>query len=208
MPNWCNNTVSVAHQDPEKLRALVDAINEGKFCHHVIPTPTELTETVAGFMGEDKREAHEAQQKANLEKYGHTDWYSFQTSNWGTKWDVDPYDKVEFDPQGVTFGFDSAWSPPMGVYEELVNQGFSVTAYYYEPGMAFVGKFEDGCDDCFDIGGETSSTIRDVIGEELDDMFDISNSMAEYEEQEKDEVQTWYEGGVESKGLEPHENKS
>ena len=96
----------------------------------------------------------------------------------------------------------------MGVYEELVNQGFSVTAYYYEPGMAFVGKYEDGCDDCFDIGGETSSTIRDVIGEELDDMFEISNSMAEYEEQEKDEVQQWYEGGVESKGLEPHENKS
>ena len=204
MPNWCNNTVSIAHQDPEKLRALVAAINEGKFCHHVIPTPQDLTDTVAGFPGEDKREAHEAQMKRNLELYGAKDWYDFQTSNWGTKWDVDPYDKVEFDPLGVTFGFDSAWSPPMGIYEELVNQGYSVTAYYYEPGMAYVGKYEDGVDECYDIGGETSATIRDVIGEEIDDMFDISNSMAEYEEMEKDEVQTWYEGGVETKGLEPH----
>ena len=204
MPNWCNNTVSIAHQDPEKLRALVAAVNEGKFCNHVIPTPEDLN-IVAGRVGDDTNPDQielERRQKENLEKYGAKDWYDFQTSNWGTKWDVDPYEKVEFDPQGVTFGFDSAWSPPMGVYEELVNQGFSVTAYYYEPGMGYVGKYEDGCDDCYDYSGHNSKTVVDCIGEELDEMFGISESMAEYEDEEP--LTEWYEDGVQSKGLEPH----
>ena len=72
--------------------------------------------------------------------------------------------------------------------------------------MAFVGKWEDGCDDGYDYGGTNSKTVRDVIGEELDDMFGISESMAEYEEDEKDEVQVWYEDGVEKQGLVPHKD--
>jgi hypothetical protein len=208
MPNWCNNTVSIAHQDPEKLRALVAAVNEGKFCNHVIPVPKELTETVAGHLGEDyAQELNQFKMQLNVKYFGAKDWYDFCTSRWGTKWDVDAYDKVEFDPLGVTFGFDSAWAPPMGVYEELVNQGFSVTAYYYEPGMAFVGKFEDGVDECYDFGGTNSKTVVDCIGEELDEMFGISESMAEYEEEEKDDVQVWYEDGVEKKGLESYGTK-
>jgi hypothetical protein len=35
-------------------------------------------------------------------------------------------------------------------------------------------------------------------------MFGISEAMAEYEEGEKDEVQVWYEDGVETNGLAPH----
>ena len=52
-----------------------------------------------------------------------------------------------------------------------------------------------------------SSNVVDEIGEELDEMFGISESMAEYEEMEKDEVQVWYEDGVEKKGLESHDTK-
>ena len=206
MPNWCTNSVSLAHEDPEQLRALVDAVNENKFFNHVIPTPKELTETVAGSCGDGyAQELNQFKMQLNLKYFGAKDWYDFQTSRWGTKWDVEPYDKVEFDPQGVTFGFDSAWSPPIGIYEALVEQGFSVTGYYYEPGMGFVGKWEDGVDDCYDYSGTNSKTVVDVIGEELDEMFGISESMAEYEESEKDEVQTWYEDGIEKKGLQPHD---
>lgn len=201
MPNWCNNTVSVAHQDPEKLRALVAAINEGKFCDHVIPVPDDLKIT-AGFVGDpDEQKKLEEATARNVAKYGAGNWYDFCTSRWGTKWDVDPYETVEFDPLGVTFGFDSAWSPPMGIYEVLVEQGFSVTAYYYEPGMAYVGKYEDGVDECFDYGGETSKTVVDCIGEELDEMFGISESMAEYEEENMDELEEFLVEGAEAKGL-------
>jgi hypothetical protein len=111
-------------------------------------------------------------------------------SRWGTKWDVDAYEgeNVKVENGVLEFGFDSAWSPPIGIYEELVEQGFSVRAYYNEPGMVFVGKWEDGDDEFYEYGGETSATVRDVIGEELDDMFGISESMAEYEEEENQEI--------------------
>ena len=207
MPNWCNNNATISHEDPAKIQALADAINEGKFCNHVIPTPESLN-IVAGCVGGDNDPEQielKRREKENIEKHGYANWYDFQSSRWGTKWDVDPYEKVAVDEHNtIEFGFDSAWAPPMGVYEELVEQGYQVTAWYYEPGMAFVGKFEDGCDNCYDIGGLNSETVRDEIGEELDEMFGISECMAEYEEEEKDDVQVWYEDGVEKQGLEPH----
>ena len=47
--------------------------------------------------------------------------------------------------------------------------------------MAYCGVWQDGCDDYYEIGGETSETVRELIGDELDEMFCISESMAEYE---------------------------
>lgn len=191
MPNWCNNTVEISHPDTAKMYALVEAINAGKFCNFAIPTPKELTETVAGSVGEDKRAEHEAQMASNLEKFGHADWYSFQTSRWGTKWDVDPYEPVEYDDQhdgnGITFGFDSAWSPPIGVYEELVEQGFKVKAFYWESGMCFAGKWEDGDDNYYELGGMDSKQIAEEIDPELDEVMCISESIAQWEEENAEE---------------------
>ena len=189
MPNWCNNNVTISHTDPAKMEALAAAINEGKFCNHVIPTPEDLN-IVAGRVGDDTNPDQielERKTKENIEKHGYANWYDFQSSRWGTKWDVDPYEKVEVVDNTVEFGFDSAWAPPMGVYEQLVEDGFEVVAYYYEPGMAFVGKFDNGVDECYDYGGTNSETVVEVIGEELDEMFGISESMAEWETEEEEE---------------------
>lgn len=208
MPNWCNNNVTISHKDSAKVEALAEAVREGKFCNHVIPVPEDLQIT-AGFLGDTEAQKElERKTAENVAKYGHGNWYDFCTSRWGTKWDVEPYDPaVVVVGNTVEFGFDSAWAPPIGVYEELVEQGFEVRAYYYEPGMAYVGKWEDGYDECYDYGGHNSKTVVDAIGEELDEMFGISESMAEYEAEEMDEVQEWYEDGVEKRGLEPHETK-
>jgi len=87
--------------------------------------------------------------------------------------------------------------PPIAVCEALIEQGFEVTLYYYEPGMAYVGKWEDGCDDLYEYGGEKADTVRAAIGDELDDMFDISGSMAEYEEvYEEEELTEWIKDGA------------
>lgn len=209
MPNWCNNTVTISHAEPEALENLAAAVREGKFLNHVIPVPKELTETMAGSYGDDeKQQALERQEESNLKKYGAKNWYDFCVARWGTKWDVDAYepDEVKVENGTITFGFDSAWSPPLGVYEELVEQGFSVRAYYYESGMAFCGLWEDGHDDYYEIGGMKSQEVADTIPEDLDEQFCISENMAEWEEEnsEDDELTEWYEDGVEKKGLEPH----
>jgi hypothetical protein len=211
MPNWCNNTVTISHTDSAKLEALAEAVRKGEFLKHVIPVPEDLN-IVAGRVGADDNPEQielERRENENLEKYGYKTWYDFCVNRWGTKWDVDAYEgeNVKVENGVLEFGFDSAWSPPMGVYEELVEQGFEVVAYYYEPGMAYVGKYDNGCDDCYDYSGHDSKTVVDAIGEELDEMFGISESMREYEEEEKDEVQVWYEDGVEKKGLEPYDSK-
>ena len=187
MPNWCNNNISISHEDSAKLEALAAAVREGKFCDHVIPVPEDL-QIVAGRVGaDDNAEQIELERKTqeNIEKYGAGNWYDFCVNRWGTKWDVEAYEgeNVVVENNVLEFGFDSAWSPPCGVYEELVEQGFSVRAYYYEPGMGYVGKWEDGIDDCIEYHDYDSKTVRDAIGEELDDMFGISESMAEYEEE-------------------------
>jgi hypothetical protein len=193
MPNWCNNTVQINHKDPAKMYALVEAVNEGKFCNFAIPVPESL-HIVAGRVGDDTDPEQiklQEQTMNNLSVYGYANWYDFCVNEWGTKWDVDPYDKVEYDDahdkRGITFGFDSAWSPPTGVYEALMDQGYSVRAYYYEPGMAFAGIHDENGDDCYNIGDMTSETVKDAIPSDLDEMFGISECIAEYEAEEAED---------------------
>ena len=50
----------------------------------------------------------------NLNKYGFKDWYSWSVANWGTKWNA--YSISEADD---CIMFDTAWSTPFPVIEEL-----------------------------------------------------------------------------------------
>jgi hypothetical protein len=193
MPNWCSNVVEVAHKDPAKLKELMTAFSEGKFCEYAKPVPPEL-HIVAGRVGADndpKQIALEEQEKINFAKHGYRTWYDFCVNEWGTKWDVtDECGSSELaeGQTSTTISFESAWSPPIGVYEALVEQGFEVRAHYYEPGMAFVGTWDNGNDDFYEYGGCTSETVVEAIGEELDEMFGISEAMAEWEEDNKEDA--------------------
>jgi hypothetical protein len=184
MPNWCNNGITIRHKDPQ----MIDRVIKGKdgLLMEFLPTPQALLDTVAGYLGEDKQAAHEAQQAENIKQYGHKDWYDWNVANWGTKWDFN-FDSIDrIDDNTVQGSFDSAWSPPIGAYEKLLELGFEIEAYYYEPGMAFVGKWDNGYDECYELGGYDSKTVREAIGEELDDYFCISENMAEWEEENEE----------------------
>lgn len=183
MPNWCNNGITLRHADP----AMIDRVVKGKdgLLMEFLPTPEALLETTAGSFGDDeKQRALEAQQAENVRKYGFKDWYDWNIANWGTKWDFALENVDRPDPNTVTAAFDSAWSPPIDAYNKLMELGFEVEAMYYEPGMCFVGKFDNGVDECIEYGEFNSETVRDAIGAELDDYFGISEEMAQYEEEE------------------------
>ena len=192
MPNWCNNTVEVYHPDTNKLKELVLAFNEGKMCNYIKPEPESL-HIVAGRVGDDtdpkQIELKEAETR-NLATHGYSTWYDFCVNEWGTKWDVGG-DGMEVDPAtvetDVTLSFDSAWSPPIGIYEAMVEQGYSVRAYYNEPGMAFAGIWWDGDDDFYEYGGMTSEQIREELPSELDECMGISESAEMWEEDNKEE---------------------
>ena len=203
MPNWCSNHITVRGTNSAEIQRLADAFKRGEFCDAVIPVPEILKnpETTTSYGDPVKQAEADAVREAARKATGYHSWYDFCTSNWGTKWDVGDEHSIELDEDGLGFNapFDSAWAPPMGVVEALVEQGLEVTLYYYEPGMGFVGKFEDGCDDFYEYGGETSKTVRAAIGDELDDMFGISESMAEYERENEEELTEWIKDGAEKR---------
>lgn len=74
------------------------------------------------------------------EEYGHTNWYSWNVANYGTKWDVKlGYNCVN--NNRFEFDFDSAWSPPKTFFEWLANQGLEFELNYEEPGCQFYGQY-------------------------------------------------------------------
>jgi len=198
MPNWCNNSVVLKHNDPAMIERARNAFNGEGLLQEFIPVPQALRDTVSGSMGEDQREAHEAQQKANVEQYGYANWYDFCVNEWGTKWEIGADGNPAQDiPGGLMLGFDSAWSPPIAAYEKLLEMGFEIEAMYYEPGMAYAGVWDNGHDDYYEYGGLDSAGIAETLPAELDEAFGISESAAEWEaEQEEENIDIDLDGGL------------
>jgi len=161
MPNWCYNrlTIDTTTEGGKKLAKAFEPKYEdedSKFLHakpfqDLLPCPKELLETQATFSKEPTN-----QQIRNKEKYGHTDWYSWNVANWGTKWDARVEDFDDSDPNQIYVYFETAWSPPVEFMKWFVSQ--HPDAYfrneYDEEGMHFEGVTEnskkDGfIDECF-----------------------------------------------------------
>jgi hypothetical protein len=203
MPNWCNNFVSI-RGPKESLQKLKEAYDNQEFCNAVIPVPEDL-KIVAGSVGDPVEQAKlEADTRRNIEVYGYGNWYDFCVNRWGTKWDIggDGGADLEDDGECLTMSFDSAWSPPTGVYEALTEQGYVVEACYYESGMAFCGVYtsENG-DDCYDISNMSADEIADTIPAELDDCMGITESIREYEAENEEDLHKFVREGGEKLGL-------
>ena len=177
MPNWCDNSLTLTHEDPAEIVRAVEAFKRGEFLAELVPNP-------------DK------------------EWsYDWCVTNWGTKWDVGGDDECEptisADGHGATFGFSSAWAPPIQAYESMQDAGFRVHAMYYESGMCFAGRYDEHGDDYYDLTEMDSGDVAQQIPSELDQCFGISENMAEYEDEEP--LTEWYRDGVEAANLDPHD---
>jgi hypothetical protein len=205
MPNWCANTLTISHEDPTMIVRAKAAFAEGEFLNEFIPVPEDLKITAGKVSDPDEQSRLTAQEQYNRTKFGYANWYDWCVNEWGTKWDVGGSSGIQtWDDHELVVYFDSAWSPPIAAYEKLLDLGFTVYATYYEPGCAYAGIFEDGLDDYYDLSDLDSGDVKQQLPPELDDSFGISESMAEYEDEQEDEVTVWYKDGVEQTGLEPH----
>ena len=188
MPNWCNNSVEIYHDDPKMIERVRTAFNGEGLLNEFIPIPQDLRDIVAGSVPVEHEAEHKLKEQANRDKYGYTNWYDFCVNEWGTKWEIGADGNPARDiPGGLSLGFESAWAPPCAAYEKLTEQGFRIKAMYYEPGMAFAGIWEDGQDDYYEYGGLDSAGIAEELPAELDEAFGISESVAEWEEENKEE---------------------
>lgn len=200
MPNWCNNNLTITHEDPAMIKRAYDALERGEFLNEFIPVPESL-KIVAGFLGDPDEQAKlEADTKRNVETLGYGNWYDYCVGEWGTKWDVGEQGCSDIHPDGTTLHtyFDSAWSPPVNAYQKLEALGFTVDAMFYEPGMAFAGTYSNGnCDDISLEGASADDIERDYP--ELDEAFGISESIREYERENEEELTQWIKDGVKAK---------
>ena len=124
MPNWCDNQITITGPNSviDKIEKIVkeesDDAKNGllQFFH---PMPKELLDTEAGPVAKTKKEK-QVRQVRKLE-FGAENWYDWRCNNWGTKWEVNEFYGVDrqhlndsLDESIISFGFSSAWSPPIG----------------------------------------------------------------------------------------------
>ena len=220
MPNWCDNQITITGPNSviDKIEKIVkeeentDLSSKEKgetpgLLQFMAPMPKELLDTEAGPIAKTKAEKN-ARQSRKLE-FGAENWYDWRVNNWGTKWEVHEFygvDRQYLTEQNegestISFAFSSAWAPPIGAYEKFLenNSNCFIRAYYYEGGCDFMGLWEDGVDDCYAPSDykSTDDFWQDGIGSTLDDVFNITESMAEYEaeqEAEKEDVHEYVKG--------------
>jgi hypothetical protein len=160
MPNWCMNKLTVEHEDSSMVDRFEKTYNLGKVCNEFIPEPE-------GYSEDDR-------------------WYDWRISNWGTKWDVGADMGTEKEERyglkatrvgnEVNCTFDSAWAPPIGLYEQLVELGYKVKATYWEPGMAFCGIWDNGVDNYVEY------STKDMIPVALWNEYDMQEFFKDDEE--------------------------
>ena len=202
MPNWCNNNLTLTHEDPAMILRAKEALDRGEFLSEFIPVPEDL-KIVAGSVGDpDEQKELERKTAENREKYGYGNWYDFCVGEWGTKWDVGGDGQTDVHPDGrmLHTTFDSAWSPPVNAYDKLVELGFGVEAMYYEGGMGYAGSYSDGADEELNLDGMGADEIEQNYPE-LDECFGISESIREYEAENEEELTAWIKDGKEKLGL-------
>ena len=156
MPNWCSNIVTISHEDTTKIDAIEQELmrESPEFFSSLFPRP----------------EAEE-------------DWYSWNVSNWGTKWDASIQQYERLDENTITVEFDTAWSPPSKFYYSLVESEYSVNAMYYEGGMGYAGTFVDGNDDYYEYDMNDLGTIQ-AMPEALLDWTGLEHSYEDYHDEE------------------------
>lgn len=171
MPNWCENNLSITGDKTKILTLLVKIKDSGEFFNIVKPIPVVFLDIHSGWqmingiqtnawrtIGDKDVALSETEIKQLKEKYGVTTQIDWCYRNWGTKWDTtinDDLDRLivevqEDNSQEVTVvlsNFDTAWSPPIEIYQELEKQGFFIEAEYYESGSCFYGYYTAGADD-------------------------------------------------------------
>jgi hypothetical protein len=201
MPNWCDNQVSITGPN-SVINKIEKIVNEEKdtegLLQFMYPMPQELKDTTAD--GSENKEM--------IKKYGHSDWYGWATDNWGTKWDINEFygvdrQEISDDESTISFAFQSAWAPPTGAYQEFIDKHpVSLEAIYYEGGCDFMGIWDNGDDRGYTVSEAAPEGSKDLFwqsgdGAELDESFNITESMAEYEaeqEADKEDVHEYVKG--------------
>lgn len=145
MPNWCQNTLTI--------QGNAKAIN--KLMKQVEITASE--ETSEHFASQFS--CHKIIPRPETEN---SNWYEWNCSNWGTKWDCNSVqrDDSKWEEGTLTYYFDTAWSPITDVIKALAKEHKKLlfTYTYVESGADYWGEHEySNGKEVSEEGGELSN---------------------------------------------------
>ena len=160
MPNHCHNRVTLysSGNDTNESRAQIQkikAIFEDENCFgQIIPEPdwvnTPLMSgdhksfgTPRGKLGELPQYVEDPWRRLVFKSTGQADdrWYDWRLINWDTKWDAYDVEVIDEDHDCVEIQFNTAWSPPTAICNELREQypDIAISWFYDEPGCEIAG---------------------------------------------------------------------
>jgi len=144
MPNWCSNEVQIdgTKEDIAKFREECFTEHKGSpvldFAK-IMPEPD--------YDKPQKDGTHNDGVQTEF-KWEMPDWWNWRNDNWGTKWNLVPskdadlwgYD-ADMALEYMFLSFDTAWSPPNGIYNALVDKypDLSINWFYREDGVQIAG---------------------------------------------------------------------
>lgn len=171
MPNWCINRAAITGPKPviTELKQVL-ARNDPELLAWMVPQPR--------FEGDQE-------------------WYAWNVSNWGTKWDVTDVTMLDdTKDDSVTVEFSTAWSPPVEAFSTWAQstEGVKFRLDYWEGGMGYVGNttYDGEYLDTDDVDSQTDP----------DRYRDLARDVWGYTEWEEPEPLTeWYKEGIKEKGL-------
>lgn len=169
MPNWCYNSIDITGPKEIIEQLWKDAQKEySGLLNAMVPRP-EIEDDEG--------------------------WYSWNITNWGTKWDVTTEELELIDNEdgtaSIAGGFDSAWGPPTQAYETFCNtmENCDIQASYHEPGMDFAGfwSLSVGDEYCEDLTEECAlpEDERSELFNRLDDEFALVENYEMWQEDEE-----------------------
>ena len=220
MPNHITNRLSIIGTEEQvaQVRAEIKGEREDQYIdfHKIAPIPKELEGTVSPMriVSQEEYDAQElkiatddlTENERNWgisrsltqaladeykKKFGHCDWYGWQTSNWGTKWNA--YEQHEIDENVIEF--DTAWSTPYSLLVNLSKEypkvtfeveyadedfGYNVGKYVLLNGETIDQNIPDGgsqeaIEMAMDIKGDEEYYLEGYLVDEADEDGELSD---------------------------------
>ena len=145
MPNWCSNEVTIDGTKEDIAKFVEECFTDFKGTPvldfaKVMPEPDYDQPQKDGTHNNGvQKELHDVM----------PDWWNWRNTNWGTKWNLVPdpegnltgYELVGKDDGFIQLEFETAWSPPNGIYNEIWAKypDLTVNWFYREDGCQLAG---------------------------------------------------------------------
>ena len=145
MPNWCSNEVVIDGTKEDIAKFVDECFTDFKGSPvldfaKVMPEPDYKQPQKDGTHNNGvQKELHDVM----------PDWWNWRNNNWGTKWNLVPsadgnltdYEIVEQSKDLIQLEFETAWSPPNGIYMEIWAKypDLMVSWFYREDGCQMAG---------------------------------------------------------------------